>query len=726
MRRLLLCVLAVGLLLPASRHDRWEIVGPGGGGSQFYPTVSPHDPRHVLIACDMTGAYLTEDGGASWRMFNLGGTTRFFAWDPHDAKVIYAGTNALYRSSDGGASWSRLYPAPRDVTGVEMIDDSAGATFVVNGSRPRITGLAVDSARSDTLLGAFGRTLKVSHDTGATWQSMREFPTNIRRIWAEPDSLYVASERSLELMKDGAWSEITNVPSPWTDIVGTPPVFYAIREGIGTVSEDAGKSWRNLQLPGSSGRFVAIATSVQHADTAYASYDSLQANGQFWFGVAKTSDYGHTWTLVWKESNTAGTNIHDAWLTPTFGPGWSGRPLYLGVAPGKPDICYATDMGRTMRTTDGGKTWEAVYSRRVNNAWATTGLDVTTSYGVHFDPFDRRRIFIDYTDIGSFRSEDGGRTWTSATDGVPGEWRNTTYWMEFDPEVRGRVWAAASWTHDLPRPKMWRDANVSTYRGGVVRSDDGGKTWHQSNTGMADTAITHILLDAASPRNARTLYAAAFGKGVYRSDDDGRTWTLKNRGIADEPFAWRISRTSEGGLYLVVARRSEDGRIGDASDGSLYYSADKAEHWTRVRLPEGVNGPNGLETDPADPKRLYLAAWRRRIRAPDGGGGIYLSTDSGATWKHPLSDDQRIYDVTVDSHNPRVLYACGFESSAWRSDDRGETWRRIPGYNFKWGHRVIPDPVNRDWIYITTFGGSVWHGPAQGDPNAPEDGLRRN
>lgn len=217
-----------------------------------------------------------------------------------------------------------------------------------------------------------------------------------------------------------------------------------------------------------------------------------------------------------------------------------------------------------------------------------------------------------------------------------------------------------------------------------------------------------------------------FGKGVYRSDDDGSTWSLKNRGVGDEPFAWRISRTDEGGLYLVVARRSEDGSIGDASDGALYYSSDKAEHWARVHLPEGVNGPNGLATDPTDPKRLYLAAWRRRVRTPDGGGGVYLSTDSGATWKHVLSDDQHIYDVTVDSHNPRVLYACGFESSAWRSDDRGETWRRIPGYNFKWGHRVTPDPVNPDLIYITTFGGSVWHGPAKGDPNSPEDGLRRN
>jgi hypothetical protein len=104
---------------------------------------------------------------------------------------------------------------------------------------------------------------------------------------------------------------------------------------------------------------------------------------------------------------------------------------------------------------------------------------------------------------------------------------------------------------------------------------------------------------------------------------------------------------------------------------------------------------------------------------------VYVSTDSGVTWKHVLKDDQHIYDVTFDLHNPRVLYACGFESSAWRSDDRGETWHRIPGYNFKWGHRVVPDPLNSDLIYITTFGGSVWHGPAVADMNSSEDGLRR-
>jgi len=70
----------------------------------YHPTVSPHDANTVLVACDMTGSYITHDGGKSWRMFNLRGVVQFFAFDPSNSKVIYAGTKALWRSSDSGAT----------------------------------------------------------------------------------------------------------------------------------------------------------------------------------------------------------------------------------------------------------------------------------------------------------------------------------------------------------------------------------------------------------------------------------------------------------------------------------------------------------------------------------------------------------------------------------------------------------------------------------------------
>jgi photosystem II stability/assembly factor-like uncharacterized protein len=390
--------------------------------------------------------------------------------------------------------------------------------------------------------------------------------------------------------------------------------------------------------------------------------------------------------------------------------------LALGVADQDPNLAYGTDYGRTLKTSNGGATWDEVYSTKMSgDTWTSTGLDVTTNYGIHFDPFDPKREFITYTDIGLFRSEDGGKSWQSSTAGVPREWLNTTYWVIFDPAVRGRMWSVNSGTHDLPRPKMWRKRSVLDYKGGVCRSDDGGKTWVKSNSGMDETAPTHILLDPRSPANARVFYVAAMDRGVYKSVDDGRSWTLKNHGISQsQPLAWRLAQDSAGTLYLVVARRSEDGSIGNDGDGALYRSRDDAENWERMALPAGVNGPNGLAIDPRNLNRIYLAAWARASGVHGDGGGVFMTNDGGKNWRQTLDRDRHVYDVTIDPKNPDIVYATGFESSAWRSTDRGEHWTRIPGFNFKWGHRVIADPADKNSVYITTFGGSVWHGPVEG------------
>ncbi len=392
-------------------------------------------------------------------------------------------------------------------------------------------------------------------------------------------------------------------------------------------------------------------------------------------------------------------------------------PIGLAVAATDPNIVYSTDYGRVLLTEDGGKNWDAIYSTRLpDGSFTGRGLEATTNYGVHFDPFDPKHIFVSYTDIGLFRSENGGASWTSATAGVPAAWRNTTYWMVFDPEVHGRLWAVMSKVHDLPRPKVWQHRAPSTYDGGVVISEDGGKTWQSSSTGMPPSAATFILLDPSSPASARVLYVTALGRGVYKSNDGGKTWVLKNTGIeAAEPLVWRMTRDAAGALYLIVARRSDDGSIGNAGDGALYKSADGAEHWTKITLPAGVNGPDGIAADPRDPRHLLLAAWARSTPPQAQGGGIYSSVDGGKTWRNVLAKDQHIYDVTVDPRNPRVMYAAGFESSAWRSADAGASWQRIRGYNFKWGHRVTPDPTDPDKIYVNTYGGGVWHVPAIAD-----------
>jgi photosystem II stability/assembly factor-like uncharacterized protein len=737
-------ILLIAFALSAdSRPGNFRIIGPGGGGAMFHPNISPHDPDTVLVACDMTGAYVTHDAGKSWRMFNLRGVVQFFVFDPLQKNVLYAEANGLWRSRDNAETWELVYPKPASIKATKMSSDHADETILADpdplgGS---IFALAIDPADSNRFYAVAGDRRKqsfalfTSENGGQSWEKRETLPDLATRIWVDPSSL--KDNRTLliagsHFIAKHTASGLQKIPGPpvksMADISAGfqsdgKPIIYATGDDSAFVNVGEGADWHKINLGGSGAKLRAIATSSRSPQTAYVSYSELNLGGAKWLGVAKTTDAGQTWSLVWKENSNPASksapNIHDAWITERFGPDWGENPLALGVADQDPNLVYGTDLGRTMRSTDGGANWDALYSRKSGSGWISTGLDVTTNYGYHFDPFDHNRQFITTTDIGLFRSEDGGASWVSSTQGVPKDWLNTTYWIEFDPQVKGRVWSVNSWTHDLPRPKMWRRGGVQNYRGGVCRSDDGGRTWTKSNDGMEPTAPTHILLDPTSPVDARVLYVAAFGRGVYKSTNGGKTWTLKNAGITQsEPFAWRIVRDSQGALYLLVARRSEDGSIGKQGDGAIYKSTNAADTWARVTMPDGNNAPNGLAVDPANPNRLYLAAWARDTGQHGEGGGIYLSEDAGKSWRQVLDRDHHVYDVTIDPRDPNRLYAAGFESSAWRSTDRGEHWTRIPGFNFKWGHRVIPDPNNANKVYITTFGGGVWYGSVDGEDRA--------
>lgn len=729
----LMLLVSLTLTALAVRPGDFKVLGPGGGGAMFNPTISPHDPDTALVSCDMTGSYITHDGGQSWRMFNLRGVTQFFVFDPIDPKVIYAQGIGLWRSTDGGETWNLVYPNPANVKNIVMRSDHSDEELVAEPDPlGTITALAVDPADSKVLYAAARdknhAKLFRSRDWGASWESLAVLPEVPRRIWLDPRSsresrvVYITGTHGV-VIHDNSGLRSPQAPggTTFTDVSlgfspASDPVVYGISNSGILLSRDGGKNWQASSLPGSGAKVRAVATSRQNGNVAYASYSDLSLDGQTWMGVAKTQDAGQSWQLVWKEATNAAKNIHDAWITPRFGVDWGENPLTIGVSDHDANLVYATDLGRTMKTSDGGTTWSAVYSHKVKGGeWDSTGLDVTNVYGIHFDPFDSKRQFLTYTDIGLFRSEDSGASWQSSTIGVPKEWLNTTYWLAFDPKVRGRMWSVNSGTHDLPRPKMWRHEDPARYKGGVCFSEDGGKTWRASNTGMEETAATHLLVDPRSPVDARVLYVAGFGRGVYKSTDGGKTWTLKNNGITQkQPFAWRLSLALDGTLYVIIARRSEDGSIGNSHDGALYRSKDGAEHWQPVELPQGVNGPNALAVDPKSPERLYLAAWARASGTHGDGGGIFVSDNAGRTWRQMFDRDRHVYDVTFDSENANVVYAAGFESSAWRSTDRGEHWSRIPGFNFKWAYRVIPDPLDHDKIYISTFGGSLWHGSVTG------------
>ncbi len=739
---------------PAPRFDAWTIIGPGGGGTTASPTISPSDPNLVVERCDMTGAYITHDGGLSWRMFNLRSGLTTFAFDPSNPRRIFAGGAALWRSDDTGRTWRMVFPNPQKKT-VEHQNGDHGDYGLTTDDANYVTGLSIsqiafDPKDANLVHVAFydpsmhGSTVLVSKDGGDSFHHEHEFDSEKILLL-----LYTGNER-IAIGSRGVYRGRAETAKPIAGIAdpiryasaaetqGTATIYVTNASGQVFVSSDSAVTWREItpDLPHRGEEFRTIATGG-NGQTAYLGFRGLMLSDDPEHpsnGILKTTDQGKTWLVVFRESTGPAANLDGSWIEQrAIAAGTDMRasiffdsPYSLAVAPGNPEICYASDLFRTYRTVDGGKNWAQVNSVRTPDGnWTTRGLDVTTDYGVQFDPFDLNHIFIDYTDIDLFQSRNGGKSWESSSEGIPEVWRNTTYWLAFDPDVKGLVWGAFSGVHDLPLPKMWRaPKGMAWFRGGVAVSTDGGLHWTPSNDGMNETAFTYILLDPTSPVGRRTLYACAFGVGVYKSTDNGKTWQLKNEGIAEaNPFAWRLTRASDGTLYLIVVRSNEGNYGATQGAGSLYKSVNSAEHWTQLTLPKDVNGPRGLAIDPRDNRRIYLAAWGQEHKDVNVGGGVYLTTDGGVTWKPIFVGSQHVYDVTVDPKSPDNLYISGFDAGAWRSTDAGAHWTRIRGYNFKWGHRVIVDPRDESKIFITTYGSSVWYGPAAGDPAATEDIL---
>lgn len=730
----------------------WRTLGYGGGGGLFRPTVDPHDPTHALIVCDMTGAYVTFDDAESWRMFNLRTGVADFEFDPTVPGRAYALNTGLYRTDDGGRRWRLIFPTEAELIEEKMTGDHADHWFYSTWGDilPEWSNHKVlaDPADPDHIV--FARRapwqgniwLMGSHDGGSSWTKMVEIPNEqilalFPGAWwgAAAEIMVVTANHLFRFNESSGVMDTLDLPvetAVWatggTNSQDSGYSFYLLAENMLYRSTDGGVTWSSAGGAGfpSGGNFNLAETSRANAETVYIACNGVSGTGQY--GILKTSDSGDNWKWVYRVDGSIidRGSYSGAWLDGTFGPSWRGSVLGLGVGPANPDLCYASDYGSAYRTTDGGTSWTQIYTENMPDGTVRSrGLNVTGSYGVIFDPFDSGRIILPTTDVGMFASSNGGDSWAHSIGGIPSAWRNTSYWAVFDPDVEGKAWSVWSNCHDLPREKMFRSGKLEQhgYEGGVAVSTNSGRNWTTSNTNIpSNTVCTHIILDPTSPVDSRTLYVCGFGRGVYKSTNGGSSWSSANSGLGANRYAWRIVRLPDGTLYLLVAR----GLVGgNRIDGELYRSDNQAASWKLVTLPEGYNAPNDLVFDHDDPSRMYLSCWPTEVRSVEPWteirGGLLRTQDGGETWEQVFDESAHVYAGAVDPNNSSVVIINTFNNGAFRSEDRGESWYRLEGYNFKWGYRPFFDPHQPGMIYLTTFGGGIFHGPDRGEPGAFED-----
>jgi photosystem II stability/assembly factor-like uncharacterized protein len=251
----------------------------------------------------------------------------------------------------------------------------------------------------------------------------------------------------------------------------------------------------------------------------------------------------------------------------------------------------------------------------------------------------------------------------------------------------------------------------------VGLSTDFGQTWADTSEGLPGKPVVSVVLDPESPKGARVLYAGAFEAGVYKSTDDGKTWVKKSAGVGSESNerVCRVLLHQDGTLFaLVTALKDTEQDIFLPEGPGLFRSRDGGEAWEWINASQPLHWPKDFEVDPRDSKVIYLGAADANQHRE---GGLYKTTDGGATWKRIAREGPESFGATVHPRRPDWVYHCLTESvpgvGLWLSKDGGDTWAPFEGLPFRNVQRVGFDPADDDTIYVCTFGGSVYKGPAE-------------
>jgi photosystem II stability/assembly factor-like uncharacterized protein len=361
------------------------------------------------------------------------------------------------------------------------------------------------------------------------------------------------------------------------------------------------------------------------------------------------------------------TDAGSSWIdiTPRLAAGETPFFTTLAVAPG--GVLLAADQGRLLRSTDGGGTWSV----------AAEGTP--TLRAILVDPVDPRRAYF-LSDDALFKSDDGGAHWTLAGQ----------------PENSGTGFYGAGFALAPSTPKTLYVLEAGDDR--VFRSDDGAATWRRVGSAPSMNFPLRLLVD---PRSPDRLYVAG-GAGVSASEDGGRSWrrttTGLPRGSDGQPLAvfslaqapsrpdtlfagtqsWGVAQSQNAGARWrtglatgfdnaqIVGLQFHPLRPGMVylfqSDGRSFRSTDHGRSWQPFARALAQTGLSGLAFDPADPDLLYGTDQ----------AGTWKSGDGGKTWTR-LSDPQG--RLAVVDGKTLIALACGLK----RSRDGGRTWtEKIP------------------------------------------------
>ncbi len=238
--------------------------------------------------------------------------------------------------------------------------------------------------------------------------------------------------------------------------------------------------------------------------------------------------------------------------------------------------------------------------------------------------------------------------------------------------------------------------NGGPVRSGLFRSED---REHFEHIGPHHIRTFTVAFDPSDPAR---LYVGLLD-GIVRTNDRMKTLRIVT--------GWDMQ---EGKSISVDPSRPEDVYAG-IPDG-IAVSRDRGQTWTRMNAGIRRAYTEAVLVDRAQAGRVLAGTEL----------GIYLTEDGARTWRLVQATDKVTYALRQSPHDPKVFLAATSANGAFRSEDRGATWRRIPSVpGDRTLHTIEFDPrdprrlVYCGWgagVQISEDNGATWQDRTAGLP----------
>lgn len=298
-----------------------------------------------------------------------------------------------------------------------------------------------------------------------------------------------------------------------------------------------------------------------------------------WFGqtMQRSDDGGKSWEPVGNEFCYDGVPGTHQWYDGTQHPWEFARVWHLEPSLSDPDTVYAgVEDAALFKSTDAGKSWYELSGLRKHSSghlWAP-GAGGMCLHTIMLDPNNENRIVVAISAAGSFRTDDGGQTWTPINHGLKSPYELP----DSDAEVGHCV-------HNLSMHPSRPNVLFMQKHWDVMRSDDAGDNWHEISGNLPSDFGFPIQVHAHEPDTvyvvpikSDTEHFPPEGKlRVYRSRSGGNEWEPLTKGLPQEDCYVNILRDA-----MAVDSLESCGVYFGTTGGQVYASSDSGDSWTTL------------------------------------------------------------------------------------------------------------------------------------------------